>query len=65
MIAEIALSVGLAVLPQHDTVRLSLDDAVRRARDDNPALLAHRAAARARAQAPLEASRAFLPNLQL
>ena len=65
MILEIALSLGLAALPQQDSLRLSLEDAVRRAREDNPALLAQRATARARAQAPLEATRAFLPNLQL
>jgi len=65
MIVQIALAVGLATLPQQDTLRLSLEDAVRRARDENPALLAQRATARAQAQAPLEASRAFLPNVQL
>jgi outer membrane protein TolC len=65
MILEIALSLGLAALPQQDTLRLSVRDAVRRAREQNPALLAQRATARAQAQAPLEASRAFVPNLQL
>lgn len=65
MILEIALSFGLAALPQQDSLRLSLEEAVRLAREDNPALLAQRATARAQAQAPLEASRAFLPNLQL
>ncbi len=44
---------------------MSLADAVARARESNPALLAERASARAKAQAPLEATRAFLPDLKL
>jgi len=48
-----------------EPVVLSLEDAVRRAREANPALLAQRAAARADRQASLEATRAFLPTLRL
>ena len=46
-----------------DTVALSLADARARARSDNPALRAERATARAAAQGPREASRAFLPTV--
>ncbi len=46
-----------------DTVSLSLDAALERARDFNPTLRAEVAEATAAAQGPLEASRAFLPNL--
>ena len=48
-----------------DTVALSLAEAVARARRMNPDLRAERAEARAAAQGPLAASRAFLPSLQL
>jgi outer membrane protein TolC len=49
-----------------DTVlALSLDDAVNRALEANPALRAQRATAEARAQLPLEASQAFLPSVSL
>lgn len=65
MVIPITLAVFLAVVPQQDPLRLSLDEAVRRARDANPALLAQRAEARALAQAPLEASQAFLPTLRM
>jgi len=64
MIFELTLALGLAALPQQDTMSLSLGDAVERAHRANPALLAERAAARAQAQAPLEASRAFLPDVR-
>ncbi|MGE0161238.1 MAG: TolC family protein [Gemmatimonadales bacterium] len=45
--------------------RMSVDEAVARARRANPALLAQRASARASAQAPLDATRSFLPTLRL
>ncbi|MGD8871949.1 MAG: TolC family protein [Gemmatimonadota bacterium] len=63
MIFALTLTLGLAALPQQDTMSLSLAEAVERAHQDNPALVAQRAAARAQAQAPLEASRAFLPDI--
>ena len=44
---------------------LSLDDAVKRAMEANPALRAQQATAEARAQLPLEASQAFLPSVSL
>ena len=65
MVIAITLAAALGLLPQQDSLLLSLDDAVRIAREANPALLAQRAAARAQAQAPLEASQAFLPSLRL
>lgn len=65
MIFALTLSLGLATLPQQGPQNLSLADAVTRAREANPALMAERASARARAQAPLEATQAFLPNLKL
>jgi outer membrane protein TolC len=46
-----------------DTLALSLAQARARARADNPALRAERADARAAAQGPREASRAFLPTV--
>jgi outer membrane protein TolC len=53
-----------AILPiQSDTLRLSLDQAVARALDANPALLAQEAASEARSQLPLQASAAFLPTV--
>ena len=64
MIFELTLALGLAAVPQQDPMSLSLHDAVERAHRSNPALLAERAAARAQAQKPLEASRAFLPDLR-
>lgn len=64
MILALTLTLGLAALPQQDTMSLSLTDAVERAYRVNPALLAERAAATAQSQAPLEASRAFLPDLR-
>ena len=64
MIFTLTLTLGLTVLPPQDTMSLSLADAVGRAHQANPALLAERAAARAHAQMPLEASRAFLPDLR-
>ena len=48
---------------QPDTLRLSLDEAVSRALEANPTLLAQEAKAEARAQLPLQASPAFLPSL--
>lgn len=48
-----------------DTLQLSLRAAVDRAQEFNPTIRAERADARAAAQGPLEASRAFLPTLTL
>ncbi len=50
---------------QPDTVRLSLEEAVSRALEANPTLLAQEARADARAQLPLQASPAFLPSVSL
>jgi outer membrane protein TolC len=50
-------------IPHPDPVHLSLRDAVARALEANPALLAHEARADAVAQRPLEATPAFLPSL--
>lgn len=50
---------------QSDTLRLSLDQAVARALEANPALLAQEAASEARSQLPLRASAAFLPTLSI
>jgi len=80
MVIAISISIGLAIAGPQEAPRripsdseaggqslgwLSLEEAVQRAREANPALLAQRAAARADAQAPLEASKAFLPTLRL
>jgi outer membrane protein TolC len=46
-------------------LRLSLDEAVARALEANPALEAQRATAEAKAQLPLQASPAFLPSVSL
>ncbi len=48
-----------------DTLYLSLEDALTRAHDANPTVLAERAEARAAAQDVLSASRAFLPSVHL
>jgi len=64
MIFALTLTLGLAALPQQDTTSLSLADAVERAHQANPTLVAERAAAQAKAQAPREASRAFLPDIR-
>jgi outer membrane protein len=50
---------------QPDTLRLSLEEAVSRALEANPTLLAQEARAEARAQLPLQASPAFLPSVSL
>lgn len=50
---------------QDEPLRLSLDEAVRQALDENPDLRAQRANAEARAQLPLKASQAFLPSVTL
>ena len=50
---------------QPTVLRLSLDDAVSRALEANPALRAQQATADARAQLPLQASPAFLPSVSL
>jgi outer membrane protein len=51
---------------QGDTVMaFSLEDAVTRALEANPTLLAQQATAEVRAQLPLEASQAFLPSVSL
>lgn len=72
MIIAIGLSLSLLAsapqegwLPAPEPQSLSLEEAVARARAANPALVAQRAAARADAQAPLEASQAFLPTLRV
>jgi outer membrane protein len=64
MFIAIILSLAQAALPG-DTLRLSLQAAVERAQEANPTLRAERAEARMAAQAPLSASRAFLPTLRL
>ena len=61
----IFLLIAASQAPQPDTLRLSLDDAVFRALEANPALLAQEAKAEARAQLPLQASPAFLPSVSL
>jgi outer membrane protein len=78
MIIAIGLSLAVAAaVPQEAPERgpgapapvaeqtLTLDEAVSRAREANPALLAQRASARADAQDRLDATRAFLPALRL
>jgi len=52
-------------MAQPDTVRFSLEEAVARALEANPALQAQEAKAEARAQLPLQASPAFLPSVSL
>lgn len=59
----IAIFIFQVVAGGRDTIALSLADARARARSENPALRAERAAARAAAQGPREASRAFLPSI--
>jgi outer membrane protein TolC len=54
-------AVGQASQP--DTLQLSLVEAVNRALEANPTLQAQEAKAEARAQLPLQASRAFLPSV--
>jgi outer membrane protein TolC len=51
--------------PAMDSVSLSMDEAIGRALEANPALRAQRATAEARAQLPLQASPAFLPSISL
>jgi outer membrane protein TolC len=61
----ISISLLLAVqIAGADTVSLSLDAAMERALEFNPTLRAEMAEATAVAQGPLEASRAFLPNVR-
>ncbi len=55
------MAVGQGIQP--DTVRLSLEEAVARALEANPALQAQEAKAEARAQLPLQATPAFLPTV--
>jgi outer membrane protein TolC len=64
MFIAIILSLTQVAVPA-DTLRLSLAAAVERASESNPSLRAERAEARMAAEAPKEASRAFLPTLQL
>ncbi len=52
-------------LPAVESLSLSLEEAVARALEANPTLRAQRARAEARGQLPLQASRAFLPSLNL
>jgi outer membrane protein TolC len=54
-----------AQLTAADTVHLSVDAALQRAREANPSLRAERAAAHAAAQLPLQATQAFLPTVTL
>jgi outer membrane protein TolC len=60
---------GVSPLPESDPdtvpIRLSLEEAVGRALEENPSLRAQRATAEARAQLPLKASQAFLPSVSL
>ena len=65
MIIAILTSFALAQTPQADTVRLSLDAALARAREANPTLRAERADARAASALALQATRAFLPSVTL
>jgi outer membrane protein TolC len=57
------LLVAAGQVSQPDTVRLSMDEAVSRALEANPALRAQEAKAEAKAQLPLQASPAFLPSV--
>jgi outer membrane protein TolC len=59
----IAILLILAAVPP-DTVALSLDAAIARALTHSPGLLAERAQARAAAQLPGSATRAFLPSVR-
>lgn len=59
------LLLTLTQTPAADTVNLSLDAALERAREFNPTLRAEIAEATAVGQGPLEASRAFLPDVSL
>ena len=52
-------------MPAVESLSLSLEEAVARALEANPTLRAQRARAEARGQLPLQASRAFLPSLNL
>ena len=66
----IAISLLLATFPTataapSDTLYLSLPAALERAQEHNPTLRAERAEARMAAQAELDATRAFLPNISL
>jgi outer membrane protein TolC len=64
---NIAMLLLMAMGPttQPDTLRMGLEDAIARAMEANPALLAQEAKAEARAQLPLQASPAFLPSISL
>ncbi len=64
MIIAISLFVTVQAAAS-DTLHLSLQAALDRAHQRNPTLLAERAEVRRAAQDPLDASRAFLPSLQL
>lgn len=61
----IFLLIAASQAAQPDTLRYSLEDAVTRALEANPALQAQEAKAEARAQLPLQASPAFLPSLSI
>ena len=60
----IAINLFLLAVTPSDTVSLSLIEALEQARQSNPGLQAEWAEARAAAQAPLQASRAFVPTLR-
>jgi len=58
------IAIILSLAGSADTLRLSLDDAIRQALAENPALRAERADARSAGAAALAATRAFLPSLR-
>jgi outer membrane protein TolC len=61
---SLLLATQVAIGATADTVSLSLQSALNRAREFNPSLRAEVAEATAAAQGPLDASRAFLPNVR-
>jgi len=65
MIEPLLLALVLAPFGAGDTVALSLDDAVARARAANPTLAAVRAEAEAAGEVALSATRGFLPTVEL
>lgn len=65
MLIAIFTSILVLHVPQQDTTRLSLADALERAHAANPTLRAERADARAAAAVALQATRAFLPSVSL
>ncbi len=62
---SLLLSAALQAAPPGDTLVIALDDAIDRALVGNPNLMAVRAQAQAARQEPLDATRAFLPTVEL